>query len=183
MKLWLVREDQKVAFYQVFCQAVDGFGEFGADSAEAYAQQGCGFRMSVLLENDAADDLPVQYRQAVEAALHIQDENQRVFERAYAAAGDPAAANGLAKEVGGAADLKRGVEVALQQVLSVFAIEGPGDHGFRGRLRLRIGFWEPPLRVMDVPRCRAQKAEVRGRLRGCPKLGDLRKGELESGAQ
>jgi hypothetical protein len=130
----------------------------------------------------AADHLPVEGGEFIEASLDVEYEDESVFEGADAAAGDPAPADGFAEEVGGAADLHGGVEVAPQQVFGVFAIEGEGGYGFFGGLCLGGWFqlWPEALNVVDG---RGQELGLQGRgAGGCgPEPWELER-KLEGGA-
>jgi hypothetical protein len=174
----LVREREQVGGYQVFCEPVDCFGEFVADGAAAGAEENGGFCLGVLLEDDAADDLAVDQAEAVEAAFDVEDEDECVFEGADSTAGDPAAPDGFAEQVGGAAYLYRGVEIAAQEVFGVLAIEGPADERFVVVIRdwFGLGFGElMPLNLVDG---RGQEGGL-----GCCAGAQLGEGKLQGGAQ
>jgi hypothetical protein len=53
--------------------------------------------MRVLLEYDAADELPVEKAEFLEAPFNIEDEDNRVFEGANSAARDPSSTDGFAE--------------------------------------------------------------------------------------
>jgi len=108
--------------------------------------------MGVLLDQDSGDELPVDDGEFVQAAFYVEDEDECVFEGADLSAGDPAAVDGFAEDAGGAAYLHGCVEVALEQLLGVFAIEGPGWRWvFFLVRRRRLGCLE--LAALDVVDC------------------------------
>ena len=166
--------------HQGFGEAVDGLGELVGDGSDADPQEVGGFGVGVFLEDDAADDLPVEGGEALEAALDIEDEDESVFEGADAAAGDPAAAYGFPKKVGRTAHLHGGIEVAAKQAFGVFAVKREGDRGFFQdfgdlfEMRLRFGQW-----LADVMYGRGQELGLQGCRSGC---GSPYQGELQGGA-
>src|SRR5579863_4366639 len=101
--------------------------------------------MRVLLQQNPAQDLPVERTEAVETALHIENEDDRVLEGADGTARGPSTAHRVPEQRRRTPDLHRGVEISPEQVRRVAAVEAEAFgwlsariRGLRIRLRARL---------------------------------------------
>jgi hypothetical protein len=135
----LLRQDEEVGLDEALGEAIEGLGELNDDAGKAHAEDPGYLLLGVLLDEPASDELAVEEGEPLDTAFDIEDEDECVFEGADPAAGDPASADGFAEEIRGATDLHGGVEVAPEQILSVFSVKRPVSERLGVGNRLRFG--------------------------------------------
>lgn len=91
------RQNQQSALQQLFRQPVQRFGKLIADRANAHPQhRGC-LGLRVFLEHDPAQQHAVKRAELIQAFLHVENEDHRIFEGAHRTAGTPSARDRIAQ--------------------------------------------------------------------------------------
>jgi len=81
-----MRKNKQPCRQQLFSQPIERLREFVRHGSRAHAEQ-CGrLSLRVLLEHYAAQHLPIERAKPLQAALHVEHEDNRVLKRADRAA-------------------------------------------------------------------------------------------------